>query len=369
MKNKILIILFTLLATFIWSCDEEPPIGPEIPTQEEELNKGLSIGTVSPIISLPPEYSTEGIAIDLRGNMYVSNTCGENRSINEILKFTNNGNWEVYATLPGSGHARGLVTDLFGNVYVAFATSDQGTNGVYRIGYSRIPIHLKGSEEIGSPNALTFDWHGNLYVTDSYDVTNNFKGAIWKSNKAMGKFKLWLEDPLLNGGFAYPPGPPEALLPGANGIAFYPPNKLYIANTRESSVLCAKIGRDGKPSSIEMVKSDFYLMNIDGIAVDIKENIYGVLPPSTVAMYPPADLKLPPLIKLNPRSGEITHVVTYEDRDKFDTPTSLAFGRGWGNWGSIFIANAALHYGQPPLAGPGVVKVKVGVLGLGKKAD
>ncbi len=33
------------------------------------------------------------------------------------------------------------------------------------------------------------------------------------------------------------------------------------------------------------------------------------------------------------------------------------------------MTNAALRYGQPPFAGPGVVKVAVGVFGLGKKAQ
>lgn len=357
MKNKILIIMFSVLVLFIWSCDEEPPLGPEMPAQEE-LDKAIPYGTVTPVVLLETGNSPEGIAIDWRGNMYISNTRGVDRSINEILKFKNNGSWEVYATFPGSGHARGLVTDLFGNVYVAFATSDEATNGVYRIGYSRIPMRLKGSEKIGSPNALTFDWHGNLYATDSDG------GSVWKYGKNR-HFKKWFDDPLLKGGIV--PGGPPVPLPGANGIAFYPPNKLYVANTAQNSVSRIKIGRDGKAASIKLVGQDSLLMNIDGIAVDIYENIYGVLVPSTIAIYPPADLELPPLVKLNPKSGEIIQVVTFEQRDKFDTPTSLAFGRGWGNWGSIYIANAALQYGQPPVAGPGVVKVKVGVFGLGKK--
>lgn len=367
MRQIMLIINLILFVFLTWNCDDKIILEPEKQVQEENLDKQLSVATVTPILSLDPGNSPEGIAIDWRGNIYISNTIGEDRSNNEILRIHSNGTHSLYATLPGAGHARGLTTDWKGNLFVAFATKDPSTHGVYKIGHNKLPVRLRGSEEIKSPNALVFDWRGNLYVTDSYDVTNNFEGAIWKSKKARGKLKLWLQNPLLNGGFAHPPGPPEELLPGANGIAFYPPNKLYIANTRESSVLCAKIGRNGKPASINLVKSDFLLMNIDGIAVDIHENIYGVLPPSTIAMFPPDDLELPPLVKLNPRSGEITQIVTFEDRDLFDTPTSLAFGRGWGNWGSIYIANAALIYGQPPLAGPGVVKVKVGVFGLSKK--
>lgn len=356
MKKIMLIFNMILFTLFTWTCNEAPPLNPEIPTQEEELNKGLPIGSVSPILSLPPEYSPEGIAIDLRGNMYVSNTRGENRSINEILKFTNNGNWEVYATLPGSGHAEGLVTDLFGNVHVAFATDDPNTNGVYIIKRNRKLNRLIGSENMIAPNALTFDWKGNLYATDSDG------GSIWKYSKNK-RFEKWVEDPLLVGGI--PPVGPPFPLPGANGIAFYPPNKLYVANTMQNSVCCVRIGHDGQALGVELVKQDFLLMNIDGIAVDIHENVYGVIPSSTLSAIgaPP----LPPLVRLNPKTGEVVPVVNPENANQFNTPTSIAFGNLFGkNRKSVFISNAALQYGQPmePWSAPGVVKVYVGAIGL-----
>ena len=353
MKNKILILIFALLSLFIWKCADESPLVPETPVEEEVLNK--TIGEVTPILSLAPGNSTEGIAIDLRGNMYVSNTRGENRSINEILKFTNNGNWEVYATLPGAGQVRGLVADLFGNIYAAFADNPE-MKGVYRIGHSRIPVRLKGSEEIGSPNSLTFDWKGNLYATDSYKGLE-LEGAVWCYNARDRKFNILIKDKLLNGAL----DPAFGKIPGANGIAFYPPNKLYIANTSQGLICQVTIGKNRNHPIIELVKQDPLLTTIDGIAVDIYENIYGVLPGCTLGFG------LPPVVKLDTRSGIVTPIVL--DNSLFDTPTSLAFGRGWGNWTSIYIANANLPYGQPPQAGPGVVKVSVGIFGLGKNAE
>lgn len=348
------LILFTL---FAWTCNEAPPLDPE--SQDLELSKRMQVGTVTPILSLDPGNSPEGIAIDWCGNMYVSNTRGANRSTNEILKFTKNGDWEIYARLPGGGHATGLTTDWRGNVYSAFATDHQNTNGVYIIKRNRHPKRLKGSEHILAPNSLVFDWRGNLYVTDSEG------GAIWKYGKNR-KFEKWLDDPLLKGGIV-PNGPPFPL-PGANGIAFYPPNKLYVANTAYSNVSCIKINYKKNKASISKVgEHGFLLMNIDGIAVDIHENVYAVMPTSTLSNMPKGGPPpgVPPLAKLNPKTGEVTPIIM--DITHFDTPTSLAFGRGWGNWGSIYIANANLQYGQPPNAGPGVVKVKVGVFGLGKK--
>ena len=316
--------------------------------------------TVIPILSLPQGESPEGIAIDNLGNIYISNTKGVERSINEILHVEPNGTYTVFATLPGKGHARGLAADLSGNVYAAFATEDTNTNGVYQIGHDGNPLHLNGSEQMGSPNSLTFDDLGNLYVTDSYKGPN-FEGSVWCYNKSEQVFKLYIKDPLLDGGVPLD-GPPFPL-PGANGIAFYPPNKLYVANTKESSIICITIGEPGNEPTIELVKKDSLLMNIDGIAVDEHENIYGVLPPSTLgALGTPS---VPPLVKLDIKSGVVSSV--FEDNSFFDTPTSLAFGKGSENQINIFIANAALQYGQPPSAGPGVVKAEINRFGNGNE--
>ena len=130
---------------------------------------------------------------------------------------------------------------------------------------------------------------------------------------------------------------------------------------QQNSISRITIGRKGAAPSIELVKQDPLLMNVDGIAVDVHENIYGVLPSSTLAAIgaPP----VPPLVKVNPNTGEVTPIVTSDGAGDFNTPTSLAFGtRGQRHRKSVFVANAALQYGQPmePWAAPGVVEVYVG---------
>ncbi len=313
------------------------------------------VKTVTQILSLPPGNSPEGIAFDKFGNLFISNTIGADRKINQILKVNLDGSYSVYATLPGAGHATGLETDQQGYVYVAFAAEDPNTNGVYRLDRNGITVHLAGSEQMGVPNALTFDNLGNLYVTDSYKG-ENFEGSVWCYNSNEQVFKLFIKDPLLDGGL--PADGPQFPLPGANGITFFPPNKLYVANTKESSIICITIGELGEKPNIELVKKDSLLMFIDGIVVDKHENIYGVLPPSTLGAIgaPP----VPPLVKLNTKTGVVSSVI--DDNSYFDTPTSLTFGKS-ANVGNLFITNAALQYGQPPSAGPGVVKVKVDIIG------
>ncbi len=355
MKKKFLFTCIITIVLIASNCSEKSPVAPHFANQSEMLDKRihLPVGTVTSILQLPTDNSPEGITIDKRGNMYVSNSVG---SINEILCVRPNGSYSVYATLPGAGQARGLVYGKRGSVYVAFATRNRNTNGVYCLKRNGTSVRLRGSEEILGPNALTFDALGNLYCTDSDG------GAVWRYDRNR-TFAKWIEDPLLAGGIPSV-GPPFPLL-GANGIAFYPPNKLYVANTMQNSICRITIGRKSAAIKIELVKQDFLLMNVDGIAVDVYENIYAVLPPSTLRAIgaPP----LPPLVMLNPNTGVITPIVTSDCASDFNTPTSLAFGtRGISNRLSVFIANAALQYGQPmePWANPGIVKVYVGSIGL-----
>ena len=110
-------------------------------------------------------------------------------------------------------------------------------------------------------------------------------------------------------------------------------------------------------------------MNIDGIAIDVKENIYGVLPVSTITNFLPPELApppMPPLVMLNTKSQVVTPVVAIDNAHNFNTPTSLTFGTG-GSWDreSVYIANAGLFYGQShePWSNPGVVKAFVGIPG------
>ena len=358
MKNKILFIFVLAAALFVWSCNEKSPVAPDFANQSETLDKRVHVpvGTVTPILSLPTGDSPEGITIDKRGNMYISNTRGVNRSINEILRVNPDGTSYIYAPLPGPGHAVGLVTDKRGNVYVAFRTSDPSTKGVYRIKRNGTPVRLRGSDGMLGPNALTFDAKGNLYCTDSDG------GSVWKYGKDR-TFSKWFEDALLAPG----PHPAGFMLPGANGIVFYPPNKLYVANTFQNSISRITIGHNGVATGIQQIAQHWrQLMNIDGIAVDVHENVYGVMVASTLgALGPPP---LAPLVMVNPNSGEITEIVIADDAANFNTPTSLTFATRRGPWDrkSVFVANAALQYGQQmePWAAPGVVEVYVGKPGM-----
>ncbi len=361
MLNKILCAFFTLALIFFMGCEKESPVAPDVSFNESFSKKThVPVGTVTPVLSLPAGYSPEGIAVDKKGNMYISNTIGGlNGPTNQILKVEPDGSYYVCATLPGAGQTRGLVTDKKGNVYAAFFASIPENTGVYKIKKNGALERLAGSENMVAPNALTFGSKGKLYATDSDGY------AVWKYDKKNG-FVKWFEHPLLVGGIL--PGGPPFPLPGCNGIVFFPPNKLYVANTMQSSVSRITIGHDGEATSIELIQQGLLLANIDGIAVDVHENIYGAMPGCTLGAIgaPPVS----PLVKLNPHTGEVTELVDLSENVKFNTPTSLAFGtkNPWDRK-SVYMANCAINYGQPmePWAAPGVVEVYVGV--KGKKGE
>jgi sugar lactone lactonase YvrE len=231
-------------------------------------------------------------------------------------------------------------------------TDDPSTQGVYRVSKDGLTVErLPGSEQIAFANALTFDDDGNLYATDS------FTGKIWQYPEG-GSFTEWLQHPLLE---SVPvPGAPVAI-PGVNGIAFYPPNKLYVANTSQFSITRIYIEDDGSAGAVEsVVPFDFGLFAVDGIAVDAHETIYGVLAPANAEETgaPP----VPPVVTVDPATGTVAVLIA--DASNFDTPTSLAFGIG-GAWGrkTLYVANAALYGPVTNGPGSGVVEVYAGIPG------
>ena len=264
--------------------------------------------SVETVLVLPAGNRPEGVAVSNRGTVYVGNRIFDGTITNQILAIHENGAIEVFATLPpsslGSQGLLGLAIDRSGHLYAALASFDPATHGVYRIGPDGADIErLTGSENIVFPNALTFDIYGRLYVSDSM-------GAIWRY--VDGKFgnDPWTQDPLLeplpNDPFGFP-------LPGANGIGFYPPNVLYVANTERSMLLRIDIALDGSAGAVVPVTAPFSLLTVDAIAVDAHGNVHAVLPGFTV-------LGTPPLVKVNTATSVITPTVTDPaEAAKFDT--------------------------------------------------
>ena len=311
------------------------------------------------IFPLPPGNHPEGIAIDLRGTIYLGNRRVDGEHVvSEILAVAPGGSVSTLAVLteletedPGGSGVLGLATDPHGNVYAALVTFDPSTHGVWRIsstGWEQ--ARLPGSEQIVFPNALTFDPRGNLYVSDSIG------GAVWRFRAGADvPGEVWSQDELLEPAPEDPFGFPA---PGANGIGFHAPDTLYVANTERGLIVGVPIDRaDGSAGQPTLVASAPELLAIDGLTVDAFGSIHAVIAGHAL-------LGTSPLVHVDPTTGTTRPSVAASDLDEFDVPLSLAFGRGSRDRRRVYVTNGDLPGLPPEGHRPGLVEVDVGVPGF-----
>jgi sugar lactone lactonase YvrE len=289
----------------------------------------------------------EGIVIDHRGNIFVSNNRLENElRVPEILEIAADNTTSVFATLdPGvvdefPTGVVGLAVDARGNLFAALASRKPATHGIWRLRRDGSAERVAGSEQMITPNALAFDAHGNLYATDSSD------GAIWRFPPA-GPGRLWLRHDLLA------PHPDFGI--GANGIAFVPPRSLFVANSDFGLIARVPIQLTGDAGEPQTVAIGFELLLIDGLAADAHGDLHAVIAGASI-------FGTAPLVHVNPRTGAITASTTAWD--KFDFPTSLAFGTGPRGRKSVYVINSGVFPEDRPGAAPGIVRVGVDAPGF-----
>jgi sugar lactone lactonase YvrE len=314
-------------------------------------------GSVETILELSEGNHPEGIAVDRQGNIYVGNRSPVTGGVLPvILKIAKDGTDSEYARLPlttdpDAEGLLGLAVNPRGVLYAALVSLDSN-QGVWKVHPDGSLEHLSGSQDMEFPNALDFDKRGYLYVTDSA------VGSIWRFDQK-GQGEVWVQHESLE--------PVENLtggwLPGANGIAFYPPNLLYVANTSQGRIVRIPINTDGSPGTPEIVagfneQEILMLFSIDGIAVDTQGAIHAVIPGYLVTGSSP-------VVKVDPATGEISRSVTEPEAiAQFDIPLSITFGAGARDNQSVFVTNGALVIPLIPRgAGAGVVQVGVGVPG------
>jgi sugar lactone lactonase YvrE len=271
----------------------------------------------------------EGVAVDKRGNVFVSLA-----PLGQIQKIERDGSESTLATLipPTSAPGvLGLAVDARGNVYAAVSTFDPATAGVYRIARDGSFLRLPGTEAIAFPNGVTLDHRGNLYITDT------ILGAVWRVAAAGGPAEIWFQSPLLLGtgdfGFGFPLG--------ANGIAFRQ-NELVVSNTEGGRLLRIGINPDGSAGSATVLAEGPALLAADGIAFDVHGNVWvAVIAQSTIVRVSP--------------SGTITTVATAADG--LDWASSIAFGKDHDLWAVNFAI------GPPGGPGPALLRLEVAVKG------
>lgn len=283
------------------------------------------------VVDLDPTLGElpEGVAVDKRGDVFFSVS-----PLGQVWKLDRDGSVSLLAQVvpPGSGNgALGMAVDAPGNLYVATATFDPATSGVYKITRDGSFARLPGTGAITFPNGIALDKNGNVYVTDTIG------GAVWRVPANGGPATKWFESTLLLGDGSFNFGIPL----GVNGIA-YRQNEVVVGNTEGARLVRIPVTPDGSAGPASILAAGPALLAVDGIAFDVHGNVWACLiAQSTIARVSP--------------SGEITTVATAADG--LDWASSLAFGKNRDLW----VVNFAI--GPPGGPGPALLRLDVGVKG------
>ena len=291
----------------------------------------IRIQTVVSFDSSAGEFP-EGVAVDKHDNAYVSLTS----PVDQILKITPNGGRSVLVHFDVGGFGPlGMVTDHHDHVFVALASFDPATRGVYEVWPDGTSVRLPGTGSILFPNGVALDRHGSLYVTDS------ITGAVWRIPRG-GSAELWNQDALLAGDGSVGLGFPL----GANGISVGRHHSVLVSNTEGARIVRIPISRRGGAGTPTVVAESQQLYGSDGIALDVFGRIYVAVNSQNKLLRIGSDGSIETLARA---------------ADGLDNPASLAFGTSKGDRKDIFLTNFAAFSSTPD---PGLEKASVGAPGL-----
>jgi sugar lactone lactonase YvrE len=272
----------------------------------------------------------EGAAVDMDDNVYVSLTA----PVSEIRKITPSGTQSTLVDLNVGGFGPlGLAVGEGGAVYVAVASFDPATQGVYRVSPEGAATRLPGTGAISFPNDLIFDRRGNLFVTDTAG------GAVWRIPPG-GSAELWVQDALLQGTGELGAGVPL----GANGIALtLRQHAVVVSNTELGTLVRIRIRRDGTAGDPHVVAEDPALLGIDGIARARSGVLFAAVNAQSTIV----------------RVGERGITTIADAEDGINGPSAVAFGSG-SDRRNLFVVNFGVFSPAPT---PALLKISVGVRG------
>lgn len=296
------------------------------------ITPARAIGPVETVVTfdLAAGELPEGGAVDGHDNVYVSLIA----PVSEIRKITPSGDQSTFASFDVGGFGPlGLAVDAGGHVYVAVASFDPATQGVYRVRANGTATRLPGTGAISFPNDLVFDRLGNLFVTDTAG------GAVWRIAPG-GSAERWIQDPLLQG-----TGELGAAVPlGANGIALtLHQHAVIVSNTELGTLVRIRIRGDGTAGRIRVAVEDPALFGIDGIAAARSGAIFAAVNAQSTIV----------------RVGENGITTIADAEDGINGPSAVAFGTR-SDRRNLFVVNFGVF---SPVPTPSLLKIAVGVRG------
>lgn len=277
------------------------------------------------IAGFPAKTFLENIAIDKRGNIFVTSL-----EDGKIYKITPSGQKREFAKIDGK--VAGITFDRKEDLLVSGWAGGK-TPSLFRIskqGAVGAPTAIKGAIFLNGITPLKGD---KFLIADSY------RGAIWEFDAKTKKYGIWLEEAALARSNSKNP------FPAVNGLKIFG-NTLYATNTERQQILRIPVllnGRAGKPH----VFSE--RINGDDFAIDSAGNLY-----VTTHVYNN-------VVRVSP-SGKTTIIA--ESGAGMTGSTALAFGRGKRDRRAIFVVtNGGMSL--PPKGGiqsAKVVRLEVGAI-------
>ncbi|HET7754922.1 MAG TPA: SMP-30/gluconolactonase/LRE family protein [Anaeromyxobacteraceae bacterium] len=216
----------------------------------------------------------EGLEIDHRGNVYVGSfgitSQGPLTGSGRIFVFDRKGKLLREVTVAGS------TAQLLGLRWRASTETllvvDNGGRKVLEVNpltgasttFMTFPLPADASS---SPNDITFDKAGNVYVSDSA------QGTIWRTGKDGGTATAWVENEPLLQTTGVPPF-------GANGLRFnHGETALFVANTGNDTIVKIPVtggspATTGAPGDAEIFVNS--VNGADGLIIDRDDNLWVV---------------------------------------------------------------------------------------------
>ena len=285
--------------------------------------------------SFRPGRFVESIAFDEDGTAYVTSMFD-----GEILKLATDGSVEVFTKLPFGpmeGFSRGVICLVFdheGGLNVDVSSSDPKIHGIWRFDKQGNGIRRAALPPHASPNGITIDSNGDLYIADAVH------GTIWRVLNGSDQAQAWLVNPIIG------PRPYLAMFPGANGIKIFD-GAVYTVVSDTGRFVKVPILPDGSPGLPEVVAEG---LPGDDFAFDSEGNVYMTTHPfNTVIRFKPDG------------SREILASV----QQGVVGPTSVAFGTLPNDESTLYVlSDGGLSNPLPNQElRPNVVKLDIGISG------